>query len=94
MKKIYLFVFLLFPLMAHAVQVQIEQKLVIVKGDKSFLMGGDAYRSTYNKPKGYSRDSVLPALLSVGWRIKSIHVNDASVDGIISGYVLIVRKEI
>ena len=63
--------------------------MIIVKGDKSFLIDGDNYKWAFNKPKGYSRDSVLPAFLSIGWYIKSIHVNEKSTEDNLYGYVLI-----
>ena len=85
-----LFLFTISTFSAHA---GIEQKMIIVKGDKSFLMDGDTYKHAFNKPKGYSRDSVLPALLSIGWYIKSIYVNEKSTEDNLYGYVLLQRDK-
>jgi len=87
------FVFMLLTITTFSVYAETEQKMIIVKGDKSFLMDGDTYKSAYNKPKGYSRDSVLPALLSIGWYIKSIHVNEKSSEDNLYGYVLLQREK-
>ena len=70
-----------------------EQKMILVKEEKSFLMEGDTYKNSVNKPKGYSKDSVLPALLSAGWQIKSVHVNENSTENSLYGYVVIERKQ-
>ena len=87
--KLTAFVFMLLTISTFSVCAETEQKMIIVKGDKSFLMDGDTYKWAFNKPKGYSRDSVLPAFLSIGWHIKSIHVNEKSTENNLYGYVLI-----
>ena len=85
------FMFLVIPV--FAVSAATEQKMIIVKGENSYLMEGDTYKSAFNKPKGYSKNSVLPALLSVGWSIKSIHVNEKSTEDNLYGYVLLHRDK-
>ena len=67
----------------------LEQKMIIVKGDQSFLMDGDPYKSAFNKPKNYRKNNVLPALLSIGWQLKSVHVNEKSSEDNLYGYVII-----
>ena len=67
--------------------------MIIVKGEQSYLMDGDSYRHAINKPRGYGKNKVLPALLSDGWYIKSIHVNKKSKENNLYGYVLIERAK-
>ena len=66
-----------------------QQKMIVVKGQNSYLMDGDPYRHSHNKPRNYRKDEVLPSLLSIGWRITSIHVNEKSSEDNLYGYVLI-----
>ena len=84
-------IILFLTISAFSAHAATEQKIIMVKGDKSFLMDGDTYKSAFNKPKGYSRDSVLPALLSIGWRIISVNVNEKSTEKSLYGYVVIQR---
>lgn len=86
-----IFIFSTMPVFSASAET--EQKMIIVKGENSYLMEGDTYKNAYNKPKGYSRDSVLPAFLSIGWYIKSIHVNEKSTENNLYGYVLIQHEK-
>ena len=85
------FLLLFIAISSVAQSVEVEQKMIIVKGDKSFLMEGDSYKNAANKPKGYSKDSVLPAFLSIGWQIKSVRINEKSTEDNLYGYVVIER---
>lgn len=95
MKTLHLlaFVFFSFTIPTLSAHAETEQKMIIVKGEKSYLMDGDTYKNSFNKPKGYSKDSVLPAFLSIGWYIKSIHVNEKSTEENLYGYVLIQHEK-
>ena len=81
--------FLFFAIPSFSVFAETQQKMIIVKGQNSFLMDGDQYARSHNKPMNYRKDEVLPNFLSIGWRIKSIHVNEKSSEDNLYGYVLI-----
>ncbi len=78
---------------SHADETRVEQKLVVVKNDASYLMQGDPYINSTNKPANYHRNSVLPFFLAEGWVIKSIHVNEKSREDNLYGYVVIERNK-
>jgi len=53
-----------------------EQKIILLEGEHSKLMQGDRYKFAINKPHNYKNNEVLPALLSIGWRIQSLYINE------------------
>jgi hypothetical protein len=67
----------------YPLNLSADQKMIIVKGDR--------YKFAYNKPQEYGKDKVLPALLSIGWRIKSVYVNEKSKEDNMYGYVVLER---
>ncbi len=70
-----------------------DQKMIVIKGDHSYLMQGDRYKFAINKPQGYKNNKVLPALLSIGWNIQSVHVNEKSQENNMYGYIVLERGD-
>jgi len=70
-----------------------EQKMILLDGEYSKLMQGDRYKFAINKPQNYKRNEVLPAFLSIGWRIQSVYINEKSTGKKMFGYVIIEREE-
>ena len=70
----------------------VEQKMIVVKGENSYLMKGDSYQFAHNKPSNYGKKKVLPALLESGWYIKSVHINEKSTEKDMYGYVVIEKQ--
>ena len=85
----FILIFTLFMLCSFSAYAGTEQKMIIVKGQNSYLMDGDEYGRSHNKPRNYRKNEVLPALLSIGWRIKNINVNEKSTEDNLYGYVLL-----
>ncbi len=70
-----------------------EQKMILLEGEDSKLMQGDRYKFAANKPQGYKNNEVLPALLSIGWRIQSVYINEKSTGKNMYGYLILERNE-
>jgi len=77
----------------YSLNVSADQKMIVLKGDNSYLMQGDRYKFAFNKPQEYGKSKVLPALLSIGWRIKSVHVNEKSTEDSMYGYLVLERDD-
>jgi hypothetical protein len=77
---------------AYATEEVIEQKVVILRGENSYLMEGDRLFTPLNKPYGYRDDRVLPYLLSAGWEIQNIFVNQLSSSTNLYGYALLIKR--
>ncbi len=70
-----------------------EQKMILLEGEHSRLMQGDRYKFSVNKPQGYKNNEVLPALLSIGWRIQSVYINEKSTGKKMYGYLILERND-
>ena len=70
-----------------------EQKMILLEGEHSRLMQGDRYKFAANKPRGYKNNEVLPALLSIGWHIQSIYINEKSTGKKMYGYLILERND-
>lgn len=68
-------------------EARYEQKLVFVQGDESRFMKGEK-RPVFD----FKKDEVLPYLLSRGWKIVSVHVNEKSREDNLYGYVVVERE--
>jgi len=82
---------LLLAQLANAEHGEYQQKMIRVEGENSYLMKGDPYKNNRNKPLNYKRDAVLPSLLSAGWKIVSVEVNEKSTEDLLYGYVVLER---
>ena len=69
-----------------------ETKMVLVEGKKSYLMDGDPFKRAY-KPVNYKKSEVLPSLVSIGWQIKSMQLDEGSTKEELFGYVILERKQ-
>ena len=85
-------ILLIFTLLLSSAAVA-EQKMILLEGEHSKLMQGDRYKFAINKPQGYKNNEVLPALLSIGWRIQSVHINEKSTGKNMYGYLILERNE-
>lgn len=88
-----LFLYVISAEFSYADELRVEQKLVVVKNDTSYLMQGDTYINSASKPANYQRNHALPFFLSDGWVIKSVHVNEKSKEDNLYGYVVIERSK-
>lgn len=77
----------LFATVAVSGEARYEQKLIFVQGAESRFMKGE------RKPVfDFRDDEVLPYLLSRGWKIVSVHVNERSKEDNLYGYVVVQRE--
>lgn len=81
--------FCTFSTLSFSAYAQTQQKMIVIKDQDSYLMEGDPYANSANKPLNYRADEVLPSLLSIGWRITGVYINEKSVEDNLYGYVLI-----
>lgn len=68
------------------------QKLVLLEGTESRLMEGDPLYRTETKKKSryrFNSNQALPFLLSTGWEIKSIHLNQSGHGDYLYGYAIV-----
>ena len=68
------------------------QKLIILDGNQSRLMDGDPlYRTDTAKKARYrfNPNEVLPYLLSTGWEIKSVVLNQHTYGDYVYGYAIV-----
>ena len=90
--KIIVLTLVLFSVESLAESTVTETKMILVKGTKSMLMDGDPFIHA-SKPLNYSKNKVLPFFLKSGWNIKSVHVNEKSVEDKLYGYVVIQKTK-
>lgn len=83
--------FCMFSTMSFSASADTQQKMIVIKDQNSYLMDGDPYANSANKPLNYRADEVLPSLLSIGWRITGIYINEKSLEDSLYGYLLIER---
>ena len=73
-----------------------SQKLVFLEGIQSRLMDGDPlyYTDTAKKARyRFNPNEVLPYLLSTGWEIKSIHLNQDGHGDYVYGYAIVEKTK-
>ena len=94
MKKYHLIAVILMALSFNAFseETRYETKMVMVEGKKSYLMDGDPFKNA-PKPHNYKKSTVLPSLLSIGWQIKSMQLDEGSTKEELYGYVILERNK-
>lgn len=68
------------------------EKVVLIDGTISRLMDGDPLYRTHIIERSLIRfdpDQALPYLLSNGWKIKSLHINEDIYSDYVYGYVIV-----
>lgn len=66
-----------------------KQRIILIKGDESFLMKGDPFIKSFNKPHNFRKNAALHFFLKNGWSIQSLHINEKSTEDQLYGYIVI-----